>query len=183
VRTTEELLERKGSGSSLEKPRLTTAVIRCADHATPSVRKSRHYFVNKRRSLGQYSSLADHSHGILVWFSLIVSILVGNFCYSHVLCVFDLGNGSIWTEAPTAVQFIITPPRNIWLPCISQILGHRLWRSLPSAGTVVQWVKSVLQKHFGFEIAILEMQKLLPASQKCYISEQYFVSVAVDRIS
>jgi hypothetical protein len=31
--------------------------IRCADHATP-IRKSWHYFANKRRSLGRHSSLA-----------------------------------------------------------------------------------------------------------------------------
>jgi hypothetical protein len=38
--------------------------IRCADHATPSIRKSWHYFANKRRSLGRHSSLADQSHGV-----------------------------------------------------------------------------------------------------------------------
>jgi hypothetical protein len=37
--------------------------IRCADHATPSIRNSWHYFANKRRSLGRHSSLADQSHG------------------------------------------------------------------------------------------------------------------------
>jgi hypothetical protein len=31
------------------KPRLATVGIRCADHETPSIRKSRHYFANKRR--------------------------------------------------------------------------------------------------------------------------------------
>jgi hypothetical protein len=38
--------------------------IRCADQATPSIRKYWHYFANKRRSLGRDSSLADQSHGV-----------------------------------------------------------------------------------------------------------------------
>jgi hypothetical protein len=42
-------------------PALMTGEIRCADHATPSIRKSWHYFANKRRSLGRHSSLADQS--------------------------------------------------------------------------------------------------------------------------
>jgi hypothetical protein len=42
------------------KPRLTTVGIRCAHVVTPSIRKSWHYFANKRRSL------ADQSHGALV---------------------------------------------------------------------------------------------------------------------
>jgi hypothetical protein len=46
------------------KPRLTTVGISCADHAAPSIRKSWHYFANKRRSLGRPSSLADQSHGV-----------------------------------------------------------------------------------------------------------------------
>jgi hypothetical protein len=50
------------------KPRLTTVGIRCADHATPSIRKSWHYFANKRRSLGRHSSLADQSHGVFFMF-------------------------------------------------------------------------------------------------------------------
>jgi hypothetical protein len=56
VRTTEELLRRN--------PRLTTGGIRCADHATPSISKSWHYFAYKRRSLGRHSSLADQSRGV-----------------------------------------------------------------------------------------------------------------------
>jgi hypothetical protein len=35
--------------------------IRCADHATSSIRKNWHYVANKRRSLGWYSSLAGHN--------------------------------------------------------------------------------------------------------------------------
>jgi hypothetical protein len=36
--------------------------IRCADHATLSIRKSWYYFAKKRRLLGRHSSLADQSH-------------------------------------------------------------------------------------------------------------------------
>jgi hypothetical protein len=42
VRITEELLEWKSSGSGSRNPRLTTVGIRCADHATLSIRKSWH---------------------------------------------------------------------------------------------------------------------------------------------
>jgi hypothetical protein len=42
LRETEELLEWKSSGSGSRKPRLTALGIRCADNATPSIRKSWH---------------------------------------------------------------------------------------------------------------------------------------------
>jgi hypothetical protein len=47
----------------VKKTENTTGGIRCADHATPSIRKSWYYFAKKRRSLGRHSSLADQSHG------------------------------------------------------------------------------------------------------------------------
>jgi hypothetical protein len=47
----------------VEKTETTTGGIRCVDHATPSIRKSWHYFAKMRRSLGRHSSLADQSHG------------------------------------------------------------------------------------------------------------------------
>jgi hypothetical protein len=59
VRITEELLECKSSGSGSRKPRLTAVGIRCADNATPSIRKVGKNFADMRRSLGRYSSLAD----------------------------------------------------------------------------------------------------------------------------
>jgi hypothetical protein len=42
VRITEELLEWKSSGSGSRKSWLTAVGIRCADHTTPSIRKSLH---------------------------------------------------------------------------------------------------------------------------------------------
>jgi hypothetical protein len=49
------------------KPRLTTGGIHCTDHATPSIRKSWHYFANKRRSLDRHSSLEDQSHEVFLY--------------------------------------------------------------------------------------------------------------------
>jgi hypothetical protein len=48
------------------KSRLTTGGIRCADHATPSFRKSWHYFAKKRLSLDRHSSHADQKPRSLV---------------------------------------------------------------------------------------------------------------------
>jgi hypothetical protein len=59
VKITEELLEWKSSGFWSGKPRLKAVGIRCADHATSSIRKVVTNFADMRRSLGRYSSLAD----------------------------------------------------------------------------------------------------------------------------
>jgi hypothetical protein len=45
------------------KTEITAMGIRCAGHATPSVRKVGINLVDKRRSLGRYNSLADRGHG------------------------------------------------------------------------------------------------------------------------
>jgi hypothetical protein len=58
VRITEEVLESRSSGFGSRKLRLTAVEIRCADHTTPSIRKSCHY-ADERLSLGRCSSLAD----------------------------------------------------------------------------------------------------------------------------
>jgi hypothetical protein len=47
VSITEELLELKSSGSVSREARLTDVGIRCADHATPSVRRTWHYLRRK----------------------------------------------------------------------------------------------------------------------------------------
>jgi hypothetical protein len=65
------------------KPRLTTGGIRCADHATPSIRKSWHYFANKRRLLGRHSSLADQSHGVVV-VEVRMDLLLDTTCFDLV---------------------------------------------------------------------------------------------------
>jgi hypothetical protein len=60
----EELLEWKSSVSRSRKLRLTAVGIRCADHATLSIRKVGTNFADLRRSLGRYNSLADWSRGV-----------------------------------------------------------------------------------------------------------------------
>jgi hypothetical protein len=59
VGISEELLAWKISGSVSRKSRLTAVGIHCADHVTPLSAKVSTNFVDKRRSLGRYSSLAD----------------------------------------------------------------------------------------------------------------------------
>jgi hypothetical protein len=67
VSTTEELLERKSSGSGVEIEN-TAVGIRHADHVAPFIRKCGTNFADRWMSLGRFSSFSDLSHEILFSF-------------------------------------------------------------------------------------------------------------------
>jgi hypothetical protein len=97
VITTEELLEKRSSGSGLENPRLTAVGIRCADHVTPSTHKSRHYFADS----GGLSVGIVRLRTKATEFSFLVNTLCRNFLMTKVFKLWNIVRHDLGVSAPS----------------------------------------------------------------------------------
>jgi hypothetical protein len=98
--------------ASVKKTETNDGGIRCADDATLSIRKSWHYFANKRRSVGRHISLAHQSYGVffirhvlssVVWPELLASLNMVQtktfyFCGWNHSCIYHLSSPIIVPE-------------------------------------------------------------------------------------
>jgi hypothetical protein len=112
VSITEELLE-EIVAAPVKKTENTSGGISCADHATPSIRKSWYYFAKKRRSLGRRGSLADQSHGVFFIYVIKFVLYINKYNYSiyYKICLkcilFYFSNYLFFLELPSCFPVLL----------------------------------------------------------------------------